>query len=740
MAGQKYNKAYEAYQQVVYRDGHNPTFWCSIGVLYFQISQYHYAMAYSHAIESIHTYRGDAIDAYAQAAELDPGNTAITQRLHLLKHSQATGTATCCSSFTGCSSYCLCGEVSHHPPHIIGAETSPTSFRGGPPPAVVIDESRYAPSHTNWHQWMSIIFLMAGIHPIFTLLPLEILGNFPLVRILTHAKWRDCYWPPNDREAGWDRHNWEWGRDSSQRRGAPAYLHGPSPPVLTPRVWSPSQTSLIAYPSRTYWESRLAQPPQIQLRSPRSPPPDLGAIRSASDDHNNPWQNTVPVELLPESARVSRVAHPAFMGSAHGSESPCLAAQRITSPGQEAPKRDRKCRTNVKQRNEHGQTEIPKPFISPPNQNPSFKVNYAKWLGLPAQSAPGHRADLHSQSRQALIPSYCNLLSYLLAPSPPGHEPERMSMTDTVAVNISSDTGHTSGKAAVTPGNHPSSSVLGLGVCWGRYYLNPSESESYPQKAVLLELLTNHDVDVQGRDGSLSGRRGQKKKQKELEQQAKVDQIAMLEKTLEDEPDLTPHPNSKWKLCRSKAYLEIPVYDDSKGSKEEGEDADQDFKPASNMPKRKKANKEPVRAAIKAVRSSWHELQCCNLTKVCGSSMRGCKGGVSAFFAPGESTGRQTNPGSVRSLPPLAHGSMASESTLVNNTVVTMSDQSLDGIPDEDEIKAGTGCCNSKSPQGKKMCYQCGEVEDPPQQIVTMSRKKSTKKFWNEDLPSGCQD
>ena len=35
MAGQKYNKAYEAYQQAVYCDGRNPTFWCSIGVLYF---------------------------------------------------------------------------------------------------------------------------------------------------------------------------------------------------------------------------------------------------------------------------------------------------------------------------------------------------------------------------------------------------------------------------------------------------------------------------------------------------------------------------------------------------------------------------------------------------------------------------------------------------------------------------------------------------------------------------------
>ena len=55
MAGQKYNKAYEAYQQAVYRDGRNPTFWCSIGVLYFQINQYR-----------------DALDAYSRAIRINP--------------------------------------------------------------------------------------------------------------------------------------------------------------------------------------------------------------------------------------------------------------------------------------------------------------------------------------------------------------------------------------------------------------------------------------------------------------------------------------------------------------------------------------------------------------------------------------------------------------------------------------------------------------------------------------------
>jgi glucose repression mediator protein len=81
-----------------------------IGVLYFQIKQYRDALdAYSRAIrinpyipevwfdlgslyESCNDQIGDTIDAYARAAELDPGNGAITQRLHLLKHSQATGT------------------------------------------------------------------------------------------------------------------------------------------------------------------------------------------------------------------------------------------------------------------------------------------------------------------------------------------------------------------------------------------------------------------------------------------------------------------------------------------------------------------------------------------------------------------------------------------------------------------------------------------------------------------------
>ncbi|KAF9579550.1 hypothetical protein BGW38_004148 [Lunasporangiospora selenospora] len=103
MAQQKFNKAYEAYQQAVYRDSRNPTFWCSIGLLYFQINQYRDALdAYSKAIrinpnisevwydlgtlyESCNNQISDAIDAYQRASDLDPENVHIKQRLAYLR-------------------------------------------------------------------------------------------------------------------------------------------------------------------------------------------------------------------------------------------------------------------------------------------------------------------------------------------------------------------------------------------------------------------------------------------------------------------------------------------------------------------------------------------------------------------------------------------------------------------------------------------------------------------------------
>jgi tetratricopeptide (TPR) repeat protein len=106
MAAQNYNKAYDSYQQAVYRDGRNPIFWCSIGVLYYQISQKKDALdAYSRAIrlnpyisevwfnlgtlyDSCGNQVQDARDAYQKAAELDPDNPDTTQRLESLNHHQ----------------------------------------------------------------------------------------------------------------------------------------------------------------------------------------------------------------------------------------------------------------------------------------------------------------------------------------------------------------------------------------------------------------------------------------------------------------------------------------------------------------------------------------------------------------------------------------------------------------------------------------------------------------------------
>ena len=203
MAGQKYNKAYEAYQQAVYRDGRNPTFWCSIGVLYFQINQFRDALdAYSRAIrinpyisevwfdlgslyESCNNQITDAIDAYARAAELDPGNVAIAQRLQLLRNAQATGgqlpaapgpqdvhpTAYASSvvpPLANLNGPPLMLQPNNHrqfrsdsrgPPNDVVMPPSsqinpsnrpspPAPFRGGPPPPVILDESRHIPSHT----------------------------------------------------------------------------------------------------------------------------------------------------------------------------------------------------------------------------------------------------------------------------------------------------------------------------------------------------------------------------------------------------------------------------------------------------------------------------------------------------------------------------------------------------------------------------------------------------------------
>lgn len=102
------NKAYEAYQQAVLRNGKNPVYWCSIGLLYFHIQQYRDALdAFSKAIhinpnlwevwwnlgilyETCNNQTSDAIDSYKRALDVDTSNMLVSQRLKLLKGYQQT--------------------------------------------------------------------------------------------------------------------------------------------------------------------------------------------------------------------------------------------------------------------------------------------------------------------------------------------------------------------------------------------------------------------------------------------------------------------------------------------------------------------------------------------------------------------------------------------------------------------------------------------------------------------------
>jgi tetratricopeptide (TPR) repeat protein len=104
MVGRRYNRAYEAYQQAVYRDGRNPEYWRNIGQLYFKLNQYLDALdAYSRSIR-LNPYFSevwaslgelyynsdqanliDSLKSYSRALELDPTNQVTRARVRQLK-------------------------------------------------------------------------------------------------------------------------------------------------------------------------------------------------------------------------------------------------------------------------------------------------------------------------------------------------------------------------------------------------------------------------------------------------------------------------------------------------------------------------------------------------------------------------------------------------------------------------------------------------------------------------------
>ena len=108
----RHTQAYTAYQQAVYRDSQNPRFWCSIGILYYRITQYRDALdAYTRAIrlapdslpeawynaailyEVSNNQINDAVAAVENAVQADPNNPVYAAHLRAL-HAQVSSGVT----------------------------------------------------------------------------------------------------------------------------------------------------------------------------------------------------------------------------------------------------------------------------------------------------------------------------------------------------------------------------------------------------------------------------------------------------------------------------------------------------------------------------------------------------------------------------------------------------------------------------------------------------------------------
>ncbi|KAJ1926221.1 glucose repression mediator protein [Tieghemiomyces parasiticus] len=108
MESGQHTEAFDCYQRCVY-DKSQAEVWCSIGVLYFQISQFRDALdAFSRALrcnadlcevwlnlgalyETCNSQVDDAINAYKRVVHLDPSNEAVQQRLAYLERTTANG-------------------------------------------------------------------------------------------------------------------------------------------------------------------------------------------------------------------------------------------------------------------------------------------------------------------------------------------------------------------------------------------------------------------------------------------------------------------------------------------------------------------------------------------------------------------------------------------------------------------------------------------------------------------------
>ncbi|KAJ7293912.1 TPR-like protein [Mycena rebaudengoi] len=338
MAGQKYNKAYEAYQQAVYRDGRNPTFWCSIGVLYFQINQYRDALdAYSRAIrinpyisevwfdlgslyESCNNQISDAIDAYARASELDPNNPFPAapgpQDVHPTAYASAVVPPPGQRPVFRTDSRGPPAEISLPPPSQVGAgRSSPGPFRGGPPPPVILDESRHMPSASSARE--------------------------PPSRLLLHHPVPQQQIPAEEIRNGGHHH-----QESYFTRGHRPPSTSISPPSHSTRIRSPPPPSFQSYPSSSrgqpplgpaHEQIRTADPPEMGWE--RRPPPSEHRDWNREHDARRPPRHSSSGEYSTHPPQSQSSFYPPRSPGPHRGRSPPESSPRSAHPSHPPPSR-----------------------------------------------------------------------------------------------------------------------------------------------------------------------------------------------------------------------------------------------------------------------------------------------------------------------------------------------------------------------------------------------------------------
>jgi hypothetical protein len=163
MAGQTYNKAFEAYQLGVYRDSRSPTFW---SVFLNQLIPWCNCSTTALA-------QPQATGAQLPAAPA-PQDVHPTVYASMASTSGLGGLPLLHVNHSRCPvhrpDFCEPGsEVPHHP-HTSAAKASPTPFRGAPHLLLSLTKVVLLLLMPGWPQWMAVAFLIVGMRHIHILL------------------------------------------------------------------------------------------------------------------------------------------------------------------------------------------------------------------------------------------------------------------------------------------------------------------------------------------------------------------------------------------------------------------------------------------------------------------------------------------------------------------------------------------------------------------------------------------